>query len=99
MELDDAFLVGVCDGKDLTVHPSLRVQFLANLTPQAVFMRFARFALAAGKLPVPRQVRILWPPCHEVVVVALDDSSRHDDGGTGRGSGHQALRSFSGLKG
>jgi hypothetical protein len=57
----------------------IHVQFLTQFAREAGFVRFTGVALAAGKLPQARQVRVRKASRHENDAIALDHAGEDDD--------------------
>jgi hypothetical protein len=66
---------------DFAADPRFNIELLFQLACQAGDQRFARVALAAGKLPEAFEVHAFLPARHEKTAVALDDGGGDDDGG------------------
>ena len=98
MQFDDTIVVGVADGEDFGVHCDRDAELLVNLAAQAVGVRFARLALAAGELSQALEMDAAWPPGHEERAVPFDDRGGDHEMRNVVGR-HGAARSFSGLNG
>ena len=57
------------------------IQLLEHFAPQRLDMRFAFVDLAAGKFPMPGEVRAVGPERDQKAAIALDDGRHDDDGG------------------
>ena len=79
MELDGPLRIGVARHQQPLADDAPHRELLEHLAEEAILRRFVRLALAAGKLPRPRQVRAFQTAGQQEAAVALDDGGGDDD--------------------